>query len=164
MNRKHLTSLLFAPVLQFILVNSALAQDWTAREVPAQRNQTEDPDGSGWRFTVVASSADGIKLVAGGGGNLSGAPICISTNAGQTWRVTSAPLLYWTSVASSADGVKLSATGLGAETISGVYTSSDSGATWRRSASFLGRVASSADGTKLVVVKSPESSGYISSI
>jgi len=148
---------LFAPVLQFIIVNSALAQDWTAHEVPAQSDQTLDPDGSGWQFTVVASSADGVKLVAGGGGNLSGAPICVSTNAGQTWRVTSAPLLHWTSVASSADGVKLLANGLGDESISGVYTSSDSGAIWRRSASFLGSVASSADGTKLVVVKSPES-------
>ena len=53
----------------------------------------------------VASSAEGIKLVAGGLG------IYTSTDSGVTWTPTSAPATNGYSVASSADGTKLVAAG-----------------------------------------------------
>src|SRR5208283_2481040 len=49
-------------------------------------------------WSAVASSADGSRLVA------VGRQICISTNSGNVWAVTSAPTTNWCSVASSANG------------------------------------------------------------
>lgn len=159
--RRHpLLGILLGLLVGAMCVGLAAASDWTLHEVPAEEDQVSDPDGSAWRFTAVAISADGTKLVAVTGGNLSGGPICVSTNSAQTWRVTSAPLHYWTSVASSADGVKLVASGGGANNgAGGIFISSNSGGTWKRSAPFTGAVASSANGTHLVAVKFPESSG-----
>jgi hypothetical protein len=65
----------------------------------------------------IASSADGSKLIAVGGGppgNGNGetptyGPIYSSTNFGNTWMSNSAPFTNWWSVASSTDGNKLAA-------------------------------------------------------
>ncbi len=76
-------------------------------------------------------SADGSKLVAAtiGGG------IYTSTNFGNTWISSSAPLINWFGVASSADGTRMAAA---ASTLGGseggIYTSTDGGATWNPSA------------------------------
>ena len=74
------------------------------------------------RLESVASSADGIKLVAAAWGP---GYVYTSTNAGATWQKTTAPEGYWTSVASSADGSGLMV-GYGGY----VYISTNSGATW----------------------------------
>jgi RNA polymerase sigma factor (sigma-70 family) len=61
-------------------------------------------------WTCAASSADGDKLVAAAG--LGG--IYISTNAGRTWNLSSAPNKQWHSLACSAEGnrlIALAATG-----------------------------------------------------
>ena len=69
----------------------------------------------------VASSADGLKLVAAEYGG----KIYSSADAGVTWtaRESARP---WYAVASSSDGAKLTAVVYGG----GIYTSTDSGATW----------------------------------
>lgn len=95
----------------------------------------------------VAASADGTKLVAGGGG-----PIYTSTDSGLTWTLrTNIAAGYY--VASSTDGTKLVAVGIGS-----IATSTDSGATWVPQSPGVGgnwdAVASSADGTKLVALLS----------
>jgi hypothetical protein len=108
----------------------------------------------GW--DCIASSADGLKLVAGiggagveqGGAGQWAGPIYVSTNSGVTWFPTMSPSNSWNSIASSADG-----TILFASTYSGLlYFSTDSGNTWAQAnvpARFW-KVASSADGKKLV--------------
>jgi photosystem II stability/assembly factor-like uncharacterized protein len=120
--------------------------------------------GSAWTLTSapneywlsVASSADGTKLVA-----VSDGPIYVSTNSGTSWTLTSAPNEYWGSVASSADGNKLVAVaplGMGGNGPAVIYTSTNSGTTWIQQTNtdiafpFWISVASSADGTRLVVV------------
>ena len=101
------------------------------------------------RWSAVAASADGMKLVAvpyifPGGGH-----IFTSTDGGTNWIARSnSPIVRWVSVASSANGTKLVA---GTEN-STLYTSSDSGVTWTARAfpasSWQG-LASSADGVRL---------------
>lgn len=58
---------------------------------------------------LVASSADGTRLVAAGGANGfgSGGTISISTDSGATWTGNDSPIATWSSIASSADGHKL---------------------------------------------------------
>lgn len=113
-----------------------------------------------WTTTwqCIACSADGSKIFAGmwnpGGlyGN-TGGPIYVSTNSGETWTQTGAPLNNWISIASSADGTKLVAVVNYGNVI---YTSTNSGASWTQnfisSPELWTRVASSVDGTKLVAV------------
>ncbi len=93
-------------------------------------------------FGSMASSADGSKIIACGGGLL-----YTSADYGQTWTAHDTNR-GWISVASSPDGTKLIASTYG----SYLYTSSDSGLTWtnRESQRQWYGVASSADGTKLV--------------
>ncbi len=153
MNRRVSPGLL-AVVLYFSAHYCALAQQWTLVRVPVEDNQVLDPDGSGWQFSSVACSADGFRMVAVGSGNLSGAPICVSSDGGLTWRATSAPLNYWTTVVSSTNGLRLAASGS-----DGIYTSSDGGTNWVHSATFQAALACSADGLRLIAVKAPESSG-----
>ncbi len=109
----------------------------------------------GWQS--VASSADGLKLVAADylGPASAGGQLYTSTDGGVAW----APRgnnHFWFAVASSADGVKLVAVdSIGTNFLGGqIYTSADSGVTWvaRESNRFWGAVASSADGVKLVAV------------
>jgi hypothetical protein len=58
---------------------------------------------------LVASSADGTRLVAAAGANAFGrsGPIFTSADSGMTWTNNGAPVAAWSSVASSADGGKL---------------------------------------------------------
>src|SRR6266478_2236511 len=135
--------LLFAAV--WYGANSLFAQTWT--QTSATNNL----------WTCVASSVDGVNLVAGS----QDYGIFLSTNSGATWHGVSNYVsgrwgptttgIYWTSVASSADGIRLAATGDEA-----VYTTSDSGSNWDISgAPYLlpwYAVASSADGSKLAAV------------
>lgn len=97
------------------------------------------------RWTGVASSADGTKLVA----VVNGGSIYTSSNSGADWVPRGTPQ-NWQSVASSADGTKLVAVVNGCS----IYSSSNSGADWvRRGTPQSWRsVASSADGTKLVAL------------
>ena len=100
-----------------------------------------------WRG--VASSADGVKLVAIAANSYPH----FSTDSGMTWTqgsVSTGPK-SWYDVASSADGTKLVAVADGAR----IHTSIDSGATWTEQFGSNSNVqwrsvASSADGTKLI--------------
>ena len=95
-------------------------------------------------YISVASSADGMKLVAADTGGF----LYTSTDFGVTW--TPRPIqANWFSVASSADGTKLVA---GVHAGGKLWTSTDSGVHWIDHESNRNwiSVASSADGTKLV--------------
>ncbi len=74
----------------------------------------------------------------------------------QSWVLTSAPHLYWSSVASSADGTKLAAATPGSRfNLPTIYTSTNSGADWSATPvpnEWWNSIASSADGTTLVAV------------
>ena len=125
-------------------------------------------------FEALASSSDGLKIVAamGYGG------VHRSTDGGKSWIQTSAPVgnfnfcarFHWQAIASSSDGSRLvAATGYNLEvcgSYGSLYTSSDSGATWApvvsppwpselavysKCADFLS-VTSSSDGSKLAAV------------
>jgi prepilin-type N-terminal cleavage/methylation domain-containing protein len=96
----------------------------------------------------VASSADGMKLVAGDDVGL----LQTSTDGGVTWTQRFAENTYedWVSLASSADGTKLVAVD---NAYGYIYTSTDSGVTWiKRILNPKGwwHVASSSDGTHFV--------------
>jgi hypothetical protein len=111
-------------------------------------NWTEIPDlPSVESWNSIVSSANGAIWVAAADG-----VSYTSTNGGTLWNSNKAGLIY--SVASSADGTKLmGAAGNGG----GFYSSTDLGTTWTsNSAPAWGspQIASSADGTKLVVVDS----------
>jgi hypothetical protein len=135
--------------VSFLFVSSACAQTWTQTSAPITN------------WTSVASSADGMKLVAAAGGssgkNISGF-IYTSTNAGGIWtEQTNAPGMNWQSVASSADGVRLLAIA-GSKSSSyasgsGIFTSDDGGVTWKSNnvrQAFYSGGASSTDGTNLI--------------
>ena len=99
--------------------------------------------GPSTNWISVASSADGVKLVAA----VYNGSIYTSTDSGVTW-TAQIPSTNWVSVASSADGTKLVAAAVPGQ----IYTSTDSGATWMARAIKTNwqAVASSMDGTKLV--------------
>lgn len=127
---------------------------------------TSTDAGANWVFRrsfpvySLTSSADGTKLAASTGGNVSTVGIFTSSDSGVTWvrREGSTPLTEggWKPVAISADGTKLVATGVGRW-----FTSTDSGRTWTSVAHELrGNVAAialSADGSK---VSAAVSGGY----
>ena len=110
------------------------------------------------RWSSVASSADGAKLVAV---TARYGPICTSSDSGATWTPTGAPSKDWSSVASSADGTKLVAAGPpGYGEVRSIYTSIDSGATWTPTTAPSNRwtcIASSTDGVNLVAGSGPYS-------
>jgi hypothetical protein len=101
------------------------------------------PGAQNW--TGVASSADGVNLVAVASGDY----IYTSEDSGLSWWAHNSPR-SWTGVASSSDGVKLVAVVVGGQ----IYTSTNSGVNWTARASNRDwkAVASSADGVKLVAV------------
>ena len=131
-----------------IAARPACAQTWI--------RQRPSPN-TGESLQCVASSADGSILVVGSASAEETADsigqIFVSTNFGVTWQTTSAPTNYWASVASSPDGTKFVASAIDpTSSAAGIYTSADSGATWHLSSCpIVGSVASSADGTQLVV-------------
>jgi DNA-binding beta-propeller fold protein YncE len=100
-------------------------------------------------WMTLASSADGVRLVAGPGASTG--PIYFSTNSGAHWTQSSAPFGYWAGVASSGDGLRLSAVNTFGRSI---YTSTNGGLTWTSNNApnlfYWAAVASSADGLRLV--------------
>ena len=133
-------------VLAGNLSPGSIGENWTARD--SVRN-----------WSAVASSSDGVKLVA----TVNNGQIYTSTNSGQTWTAqTTSGLgsLDWSCVASSADGTKLvAAVGYipnNAFPTGFLYTSTDSGVTWTKLGSLSSvndlwsSVASSANGSTLV--------------
>jgi hypothetical protein len=118
-------------------------------------------------WAAVASSADGNTL-AGLSVTNQRPPtppfrvLLLSRDAGASWNRANLPKFFLTSIAISADGSKLvvGATDTGGTTGDHLFTSADSGATWTDQAGapqgkfgglFWKSVASSADGTKLVL-------------
>jgi hypothetical protein len=98
-------------------------------------------------WVAVASSADGIKLIA----LPADGPVYISSDSGTTWTSNNVTA-YWQSIACSADGTKAVAVAYPGQ----VYTSTNSGVSWNSHFVFgsnigFGSVASSSDGTRLVV-------------
>lgn len=123
---------------------------WTSNNAPSKR------------WSSIASSADGSRLVAVASSLAGGISGGIYTNSGTDWLQTSAPDkdCYWESVAASSDGVRLAAVASGYYANGqlyrgGIFTSENSGATWI-SNSLPSEppygIASSADGTRLVMV------------
>jgi len=108
--------------------SSAFAQHWTNTAAP----------GTNW--TCVASSADGLKVVAG----VSGGLLYLSTNGGADWVQSTASAVGWSAVLSSPDGNILTANGA-----SGIYVSHDSGATWHSTGQGANSIACSSDGTTI---------------
>jgi len=120
-------------------LSDSVGQSWTARAGSAA-------------WSSVASSADGTKLVATVGNNLSASGyIYTSTDSGASWTPRDSAR-QWVAVASSTDGTKLVAANYSGSANPGIYTSANAGTnwTWQGSVSFCCAVASSADGTKLV--------------
>ena len=93
-------------------------------------------------WTWLASSADGTKVAA----TAQNDKIYSSTDSGMTWTATGSSNDSWSSIASSADGTRLVASSGG-----GAYVSTNSGGSWTLVSTNSGQVASSADGTKLVI-------------
>jgi len=119
-------------------VRPVSAQTWTPARVP----------GEDWK--AVAMSADGSRLIAGAAGS----NYCLSTDAGSTWTTNTEPQTgsengSWVSIASSADGTVHAGVNFNA-----IWVSTNSGNSWLSNsvpgATFLGSVALSADGNKLV--------------
>jgi hypothetical protein len=109
---------------------------WVSNNLPAY----------GW-FSV-ASSADGVKLVAVTGGGQFKGPIFASTNSGASWLPANVPSNFWGSVASSADGTRLAAVSM-----TSWYITADSGLNWVSNGMpsvTWNAIACSADGRKLV--------------
>lgn len=98
-------------------------------------------------WNSIASSADGMKIIAGVDGSGAGEDgFFLSNDGGLTWTSNNIiPVKKWVSVASSADGSHLFALN------SDLYTSTNFGATWYSPATGINSVATSADGTKLIV-------------
>ena len=103
-------------------------------------------------WNSVASSADGTKLVAVGYGANG---VYTSTNSGETWSPTSAPLQNWRAVACSADGNMIVASASISSTVGPIFTSTNSGIDWVSNnlpLQLWKSIASSADGSRLVAV------------
>jgi hypothetical protein len=112
-------------------------------------------------WSSIASSADGTKLLAAAAYISSGYPggVYTSTNSGISWISNSLPNEFWNSVATSADGSKLvvvAPLGTAGNGPGAIFTSTNSGSDWVSNAVHGVYVASSADGTKLIVVSSPQ--------
>lgn len=112
----------------YIYTSTDFGMAWITNNVPASPQGIQNGWGS------IASSADGSKLIAAGGGGIPGY-IFLSTNFGAAWTVTATNILpshgfdEWICVASSADGSKLAA--VSQSTSPGeIITSTDSGVTW----------------------------------
>jgi hypothetical protein len=107
---------------------------------------TWTPRASFRSYYSVASSADGVKLVAVAFNN----QIYTSVDSGTNWtsHLSDHP---WVAAASSADGTKLAAAAFGEQ----IYTSTDSGASWtpRETNRHWQALASSSDGTTLVAAE-----------
>ena len=141
MKTKNLPAILAALFIGTTHWKTASAQTWIQTSAPSNN------------WASIAVSAGGTRIVAVAGGSHAG-PIYTSTDYGVTWVSNSVTPAIWADVASSADGTKLVAVA------GGVYT--NSGTTWALAFSpgspgnqqFADAVASSADGSKLVIADS----------
>ncbi len=143
-------SFVFMP--DFLYISTNLFASWTSPNAPANVGA----------FASAASSSDGSKIVLldGLGNGTNGGKIYTSSDGGLTWNARENNRA-WVQVTSSSDGTKLVAVEDPEVNFLGdhggrVYTSTDSGVTWTPQFSDAGRnwfySASSADGTRLVVV------------
>jgi hypothetical protein len=105
-------------------------------------------------WNSIASSTDGLTLVASRNGQPIGSPvfgsITLTHDGGASWKLSGAPTnVNWWSVAASADGKRLAAAGT-----DGVYLSSDGGTTWNKTSApqTISTVVSSADGKHLAAI------------
>lgn len=161
MHQSFLATLFAFGIMLVTMLPAASAQEWVAHELPGD---SDPEDGFGWASVDIASSADGSRLaiVTEGGAEPEYGGILVSTDYGDNWTLTSAPLVGWNSIATSASGTKLVAAGR-----QGVYTSADSGVTWVQRLNPAGgavkAVASSADGVKLVAVADQAAFGIYTS-
>ena len=123
----------------FTAVNSTSAQTWTQTSAP-----TED-------WISIASSADGVKLVAMAGGK-SPSPIYTSKDSGFSWTTNSAPNAVWGAIASSADGNTLVASVAYYLRTNVIYVSTNAGTSWTSNTNVpsLEFLACSADGRKWI--------------
>lgn len=125
----------------YVYTSSDFGATWTQRPFPASHT------------LAIATSANGLKLLAANDGGGNGGFLYTSTDSGVSWtaRKNDAPR-HWLSVASSADGTKLVAVHRSDTAPGGLYTSTDSGVTWteRDTPRDWRVVASNADGTVLV--------------
>ena len=117
------------------------------------------------QWIAVASSSDGMKLVAASNaepyGSSSNGYVYTSTNGGVTWtQISSASAANWRDIASSADGTKLIAASYSGT--GHIYTSEDGGSNWITEPALAAgpwfSVASSSDGMKLIVGRNNNSS------
>lgn len=116
---------------------------------------TWTPRDSNRTWVSVASSSDGVKLVAVEYNGY----LYTSTDSGATWTArTAAGSKLWTAVTSSSDGVKIVGVAGNFGTGAQIRVSTDSGSTWNDRGGYNEwyAVIASADGTKLVAV------GYVS--
>jgi len=136
---------------------------WTSSNTGANWVQDNAPSGD---WTSIASSSNGMNLVAVNEDDLYGSEIWTSSNAGAIWAPTgSLPDGYdgeGLAIASSSDGTKL---GLAIDgyydSFGGIWTSTNSGTTWVQipppaadwvstlTSSWWGCIASSSDGSRL---------------
>ncbi len=103
-------------------------------------------------MTCVASSANGIRLVAGNNASTPSS-IILSTNAGNNWGASATPVANCQALAVSADGTRQVAVVYGGR----IYTSTNSGTNWILNATDPNNrnwysVAASSDGTRLAAV------------
>jgi hypothetical protein len=112
------------------------------------------PHGPDAYWRDLASSTDGVHLVAATANNLAvTGEIYISHDGGLTWTASAPASLRWYSVASSANGRILAAIGWDS-TRGMIHVSADAGVNWTQSGlpAGYGDVAISADGTRLFAV------------
>jgi prepilin-type N-terminal cleavage/methylation domain-containing protein len=141
----------------YVYTSTDAGATWTQHQDVGSGNS----DGPGFgNWGSVALSADGTKAIISNSGQ---GFICLTTNSGATWTENSTFIPDGGgigTVASSSDGTKLAASNGGY-----IYTSTDSGATWtQRTSSGVrqswGQIASSADGTHLIVAGTDDGSIY----
>jgi hypothetical protein len=141
-----------------ILYFTGTTQVYCSTNSGATWNPTLSPSAN---WVCIACSADGVR-VAGATAIRRGSPsgILTSPDGGTTWTATTMPGTDgWIGVASSADAGVL--VGID-ETASALYTSSDGGSSWAQHSPPLQAftsLASSADGTRLVVSSRGNGSG-----
>jgi BNR/Asp-box repeat protein len=105
-------------------------------------------------WNSIASSTDGLTLVASRNNQLNGSAvfgsITVTHDGGTSWVLAGAPTNFnWRAVTSSGDGKRLAAAGA-----DGVYVSTDGGTTWNKTSApqTISTVVSTSDGTHLVAI------------
>ena len=136
---RNTIAVLVCAAFVFVQFNFASAQSWTKTIAPEKF------------WFGVACSAGGNKLVAAN--NIG--PVNSSIDFGATWTNDTSTTFAGQTAAASADGRVLVAGG------NFTWVSTNSGATWTSIAISATSVASSADGSKLVIVKGGSSPGQI---